>query len=361
MASWLAVDDKRDLRVAPRQILLLMLLGYCFYTTIFADFPVDAQFKWEWVWKALAFAIFLPFTLRTRLRIEALLLFMVLSAATIIITGGLKTVLSGGGYGELNLMITNNSGLYEGSTISTVAIAIIPLILWFSRFGTVFKPSLWVRLFCYALVFACLLIPGGHLDAHRLLCIALLAVLTLRDVKRRLVYIGAAAALAVIAMPFLPASFTDRMSTIKTYQADASASTRLAVWQWTWDYVKQHPLGGGFEAYRQNKIRYDKVAVETDGNVSTVKRSLEIDEARAYHSAYFEDAGRTGLAGGYCCGWRSTSAASSAWRCCASATARPRATRPGSPRWRARSSTGTSSTCSARSSSPSPSSPSSSC
>ena len=61
-------------------------------TTLNADFPVDALDKWDWVWKALVFAVFLPFTLRTRLRIEALLLFMILSAASIIIVGGIKTL-----------------------------------------------------------------------------------------------------------------------------------------------------------------------------------------------------------------------------------------------------------------------------
>ena len=54
------------------------------------------------------------------LRVEALLLFMVASAASIIIIGALKTLASGGGYGELNLMVSNNSGLYEGSTISAL-------------------------------------------------------------------------------------------------------------------------------------------------------------------------------------------------------------------------------------------------
>ena len=88
--------------------------------------------KWDWVWKGLAFAFFLPFTLRTKLRIEAALLFLTLSAGAIIIVGGIKTVLSGGGYGVLNLMVDNNSGLYESSTISTIAIGLIPVILWFA-------------------------------------------------------------------------------------------------------------------------------------------------------------------------------------------------------------------------------------
>jgi probable O-glycosylation ligase (exosortase A-associated) len=296
--GWLAIDDKKDVRVAPRQGLIVLLLGYCFYTTLNADFKLEALDKWDWVWKALAFAAFLPLTLRTKLRIEALLLFMILSAASIIIVGGIKTVGSGGGYGELNLMVANNSGLYEGSTISTVAIAIIPLILWFTRFSTVFPRDWKLKTFCYALVFACLLIPVGTSTRTGLLCIGLLALLMIRDTKRKIVYLTALGCLGLAAVPFLPSSFTERMGTIKTYQADASASTRLAVWQWTMDYAKTHPMGGGFEAYRQNKIRYEKVAVENgaDGQ-ATVDRSLEVDSARAYHSAYFEMLGEQGYPG----------------------------------------------------------------
>lgn len=298
VAGWLAVDDKSDVRVAPRQFLIVLLLGYCFYTTLHADFPMEAKDKWEWVWKALAFAAFLPLTLRTRLRIESLLLFMVLSAASIIIVGGIKTIGSGGGYGELNLMVTNNSGLYEGSTISTVAIAIIPLIVWFTRHGTIFAPDWRVKTFCYALIFACLLIPVGTSTRTGLLCIGLLALLMIRDARRKFVYLAALGCLGLAAIPFLPSSFTERMGTIKTYQADASASTRIAVWQWTMDYVKTHPMGGGFEAYRQNRIRYEKVAVQGEGDgVAKIERNLEVDKARAYHSAYFEMLGEQGYPG----------------------------------------------------------------
>ena len=74
---------------------------------------------------------------------------------------GIKTLASGGGYGELNLMVTNNAGLYEGSTISAVAIAIVPLVLWLGRFGTIFPADWRTRWFSYALTFACLLMPIG--------------------------------------------------------------------------------------------------------------------------------------------------------------------------------------------------------
>lgn len=298
VGGWAIADDKRGLRFAPRQWLLLALLAYCGISTVYADFPAEALDKWDWVWKALAFAIFLPFTLRTKLRIEALLLFMILSASSIIVVGGIKTLFSGGGYGELNLMVSNNAGLYEGSTISTVAVAIVPIILWFSRFGTVFPPNPLVKFYCFALVIACLLIPIGTSTRTGLLCILLVGVMMLRNVKRRLVYMGAAAALVTIAVPFLPAAYLERMQTIKSYQGDNSASTRVAVWKWTLGFVQERPFGGGFEAYRQNKIRFDRIEmVQTDAHNVKIQSTVETDQARAYHSAYFEMLGEQGWPG----------------------------------------------------------------
>ena len=309
VGGWLLADDKAHSRFAPRQAMILMLLLYCLGTTLSADFPVEALDKWDWVWKCLAFAAFLPLTLRTRLRIEALLLVMILSAATIIIVGGIKTLASGGGgYGQLDLMVSNNSGLYEGSTISTVAIAIVPLLFWFMKHGTVFPPEWRVKLFCLALMFACLLIPVGTSTRTGLLCIGLVALLSLRTVKRKALYITTLGVCALVAVPFLPSAFTERMNTIKTYQADESASTRLAVWKWTIDYAREHPFGGGFEAYRGNHIRYEIKKVDgaptssaapaaPDAAPLPVADKLTMDKARAYHSAYFEMLGEQGYPG----------------------------------------------------------------
>ncbi|MBB4640911.1 putative O-glycosylation ligase, exosortase A system-associated [Rhizorhapis suberifaciens] len=297
VVAWLAVDDKRDSRFTWRQGLMLFLLAYAGYTTLHADFPLEAKEKWDWVWKALVFAIFLPLTLRTKLRIEALSLVMVLCASSIIITGGIKTLLSGGGYGVLNLMVENNSGLYEGSIISTVAIAIIPLILYLSKWSTIFPTDWRVKLFAVGLCFACLLIPIGTEARTGLVCAAFLVLLFLRHSRHRLLYGALLGIAGLMAIPFLPSSFTNRMDTIQNYQADQSASTRIAVWKWTWDYVKDNPLGGGFEAYRQNTLRYDAKKVEGAGPVQEVERQVITDEGRAYHSSYFEMLGEQGFPG----------------------------------------------------------------
>lgn len=299
VGAWIMFDNKQDMRLSWRQGLLLVMLVYCGLTTLNADFPIDAARKWDWVWKALVFAIFLPLTLRTRLRIEALSLVMVLSASSIIINGGMKTALSGGGYGVLNLMgVENNSGLYEGSIISTVAICVIPMILFLAKHGTIFPPDWRVKAFAYALCLACLLIPVGTEARTGLICIAVLGGLMFVQMKRKLMAGLLGAAALVCALPFLPSSFTSRMDTISNYQGDESASTRLAVWMWTIDYVKTHPFGGGFDAYRGNSFHYQTVqkTVEPSGNIR-IETINVVDKQRAYHSSYFEMLGEQGYPG----------------------------------------------------------------
>ncbi|RKF22543.1 putative O-glycosylation ligase, exosortase A system-associated [Altericroceibacterium spongiae] len=295
--GWLALDSKKGGRFTFRQGLLAILLLYCGITTLTAAFPESALTKWDWVWKALLFAMFLPLTLRTRLRIEAMVLIYVLSLAAIIIDGGIKTLAGGGGYGELKLLVVENAGIYESSIVSCAAIAMIPLALWLTRYGTIFKPDIRVKLFAAGLIFAALLMLVGTEARTGLLCIAVLGALMLRSVKHRFLYLGLAVAAVLMTIPFLPQSFTERMDTISSHEGDESASTRIAVWQWTIDYASQHPLGGGFNSYLANSFTYQTRTVTKVGDTTEVHYDTVTDEGRAFHSSYFEMLGEQGWPG----------------------------------------------------------------
>ena len=225
------------------------------------------------------------------------MLFAIVSASAIFIVGGIKTAISGGGYGTQIFMLNDNTGLYEGSTGSTFAIAIIPLILWFCRHGTIFPPDWRVKLFAGNLIFACLLIPVGTAARTGMLCIAALAAMVMRDMKRRVGYVFLVVAASLAAIPMLPSDFTGRMDTIAGYEADSSATTRLAIWAWTWDYAQRNPWGGGFDAYRSSKITVETKAVQASGAVASVQARTEEDASRAYHSSYFEMLGEQGFPG----------------------------------------------------------------
>ncbi|TFI59032.1 putative O-glycosylation ligase, exosortase A system-associated [Sphingomonas parva] len=318
IGGWLLLDGKKGTRITLFQALAGLLVVYAWWTTQNAVGPAEAALhKWDWVWKALLFAAFLPFVVRTRLRIEAALLFLVLSAGVIIISAGIKTLAGGGGYGRLNLMVDNNTGLYEGSIISTFAIALVPIIVWFTRHGTIFPPApaavktaagipptrtargpgLMMKYFCWALIFACLLIPIGTEARTGLVCIAALAVLMLRDVKRRFVYLGLVAFAGMLSVPLLPQSFQERMGLIQGYASDSSAGSRLAVWKWTIDFAREHPTGGGFAAYHINRLEVETTQVVHEGGVERVVQMKLVDEGRAWHSAYFEMLGEQGYPG----------------------------------------------------------------
>lgn len=295
--GWIALDRKSGARFTVRQGLMLALLLYCGWTTGNADFPLDAATKWDWVWKALLFAIFLPLTLTTRARIEGLALVLLLSIATIVIGTGMKTVLGGGGYENLKFFVNDNSGIYESSTLATVAIGLIPMLWWFVRHGTIFRPHWMVTAFAVALTFACLLVPIGTEARTGLLCIVALGVLTLRYTKRRFLFIAGAGLLGLAALPFLPQSYYERMATIAAPGGDESASTRVAVWKWTLDYVAQKPFGGGFDAYRGNRFAYVMPVKEVNGNTTSVEYREVVDEGRAFHSSFFEMLGEQGWPG----------------------------------------------------------------
>ena len=181
--------------------------------------------------------------------------------------------------------------------MATVAIALPPLIWWFTRFGTVFRPHWTVSAFAAALIFACLLIPIGTEARTGLVCIAALGILMLRYTQRRMLFVFGAAALGLIALPFLPQSYYDRMATIAQPGGDESASTRVAVWKWTLDYVADRPFGGGFDSYRGNSFTYQMPVTEEAGNTTSVEFKEVTDEARAFHSSFFEVLGEQGWPG----------------------------------------------------------------
>ena len=295
--AYLIADQEKQVRINIVQILLLVMIVWITITTSTAEMGDYAWFKWSAAWKALGFAAFLPLVLRTRLQIETTLLVILFTICALMFSGAFKTMLGGGGYGHLSFLVQRNVGLFEASTLATVAIGMIPLALYLYNYSTLFPKSKWTRLITIGICASAILVVVGSEARTGFLCIAAIALLEYRHVKRKLLIGSLALAACIASIPFLPDSFTGRMNTIKTYDEDTSASTRVAMWQWTWDRTKSNPLGGGFGIWRASEIVYEVKSRSGDGGNSSEGSRKVKDGARGFHSSYFEILGEQGWPG----------------------------------------------------------------
>ena len=49
----------------------------------------------------------------------------------------------------------------------------------------------------------------------------------------------------------MPQQWFDRMSTIRTYEADTSAMGRINAWHMAYNLAKDKPMGGGFDTFQE--------------------------------------------------------------------------------------------------------------
>jgi len=279
--------DRRD---PPRVGLILILIGlmavWTTLTTTWAAVPDLAWVKWEATMKTLCFAIFLPFVIRSRNQIEAFIQVYLFALAGNVVTFGAKTLLTGGGYSRSLGLASGNKLMTEGANLAMAALVMIPFILFVMRHGRIFPKTWWVMTGYIGLIVLALATTIGTHERTGLVGMLVLGATvwwyTRYKFRMGLVCVAAAVAIAMAA----PASWYERMSTISTEAADESSQVRLLVWKWTLDYVKRHPLGGGFEVYHIDEIS----SQNEDGTGFT-------QTGRAFHSAYFEMLGEHGYPG----------------------------------------------------------------
>ena len=280
--------DRRSPPPATLPHVIMVLMAIWMTATLFwAEVPDRAWVKWDWAFKAMVFSAFVPLVIRSRVQIEAFAQTWLFSLAANFVPFGLKTLISGGGYGQNLGLQGGNSGLAEGGYLSTVCLMAVPLALYLGKHGQLI-PRLPMMRLAYAGV-ALLAIVTAIGTQERSALIGLVAVgfyMFLRS-RRKIAYILVAGAASVAIFAMTAGNF-NRAASIGEYQTDGSALTRILVWQWTLDYVASHPLGGSFDAYGINTIVMPPDALNPGGYVQN---------GRAWHSSYFEILGELGWPG----------------------------------------------------------------
>lgn len=265
---------------------LLLLHGIWMTLSLnWAVYQEAAWFSWEYAIKALVFALILPWFLRSRAGVEAMVWTLVLSVALHAAPFGLKFVLGGGGYRHSLGLVDNNSNYAESSTLAMLAISIIPLVWFLMRHQSVFLNQKLVRYSAIAGTVLLALAMGGTYARTGMVCLAvLIALMILQRGQRGLKVVLGVVALMVVYFA-APEHWFERMFSIND-TTDRSSMGRVAVWKWTLEYVAAHPFGGGFGIWRSSLFTLPLI----DGTEIAV-------QGKAFHSIYFEVLGSLGYPG----------------------------------------------------------------
>jgi putative inorganic carbon (HCO3(-)) transporter len=281
--SYLMMDRRDGPRFNPATgLVLLFALWVTITTFVIAEVPSAAFDKWNEAVKTLLFSAFLPYAIRSRVQIESFLQILLFSTAIFFMPVGIKTFLSGGGYGVTLSMVPFNSGLGEGATLATIALMMIPIALFLAQHSLLLAFTNWRKVGYVGLCIIAVFASVGTYERTALVGFGVVGVMLVLK-SRHKILVGASVGIAALGIIYLTSSgWNERIATVADYSSDGSALGRVLVWRWTLQYVAGHPLGGGFNVYLIDHI------VFPDG--------YEV-WGKAFHSIYFEVLGEQGYVG----------------------------------------------------------------
>jgi len=256
--------------------LLVIALMVCFTVTSVTALapPADVWAKWDHAFKALLGLLLTASLLTDRWRIHALVWMMAISIGYFGVKGGLFSIATGGAFrtsGPPASVIADNNHI---AVAMLVALPLLNYLRLTSRHRL-------VRIGFAIVMPLTLLAVVTTYSRGALIALAAVALFTwLRSRQKLLGGIVLAGALAG-SIAFMPAEWVERMNTINTYQEDASATTRLRLWEISLDLALDRPLvGSGFAGPYTREV---------------VDRVAPGGPARAVHSIWFELLGEHGF------------------------------------------------------------------
>lgn len=284
LTAFLFTNKKRPLPINGGTVIILMLLGWMTVTSIFALNKIEGEVLDRWIFALkILFMLLVTFMLLSgRKEIEWLLWTMVISVGFYGVKGGLWTLATGGGgrvWGPPGGNLAGNNELAVGLVI------LLPWMYYLREVAT----RAWLR---HAMLGSMIAVAFGILGSQSrgaLLAVTTMALVLGAKSKR---LIRTTAVLAVVgagAFAFMPDSWTSRMDTIQTYQADTSAMSRIWTWKTLWNVAVDRPLvGAGFRA--DNHEMFAKYAP---------REGYEIFQGSVFvaHSIYLSALGEHGFVG----------------------------------------------------------------
>jgi probable O-glycosylation ligase (exosortase A-associated) len=287
IATYFLFDRRSPPRFSAITVLTVAFALWVTLTCFWAEFPGSAWIKWDWAFKSILFSAFIPFVIRSRVQIEAFIQVYIFSVAAHFIAFGAKTFVTGGGYALHLGLIQRNFFLGEQDTLAAACGIALPLLLYLARHTQIIPRNRFTVLGYYGLVAFTIAAIIGSQERAAFLSLIACAGLQWWKSRRKFFFAVVIALVGVTIVVSAPATWQHRMSTIVTA---GEHGMRSKVWAWTLGYVRDNPLGGGFNAYLINRLEAHVGGPDSD-------QTRILDKPVAFHSGFFEVLGEQGWPG----------------------------------------------------------------
>jgi len=254
---------------------LLILLLWMVVTTLNAVHPTLAWDQLVKVFKILLMTFVTLMVIRTRDQLNIFIWVIVLSLGFYGIKGGIFTVLKGGAF-----HVQGPEGTFIGGN-NEIALALL-MTLPLMRYLQLQAERHWLKLGLTGAILLNTLAIVGSQSRGALVGLAVMGLIFwLKSRKKFVTAVMVVAAVGIVAAT-MPAAWYERMSTIQTYDQDASAQGRINAWWVAFNVAKDRVTGGGFETFTADMF---------------VRYAPNPDNVHDVHSIYFEMLGEHGFVG----------------------------------------------------------------
>jgi len=278
LVTLVALLNSREPKKIPwtrETIFLLIFLVWLFVTTIYSLYPSLAWLHLNQIWKILLMIYVTMILMQSKERLNQLIWVIALSIGFYGVKGGIFTIVHGGVY-----HVRGPEGSFIGgdNEMGLALIMTIPLL----RYLQLTARNVWLRGALHvAMVLSAIATVGSQSRGALVGLVAMGTFLWLKSRNKIFTAILGIIAICVVLL-VMPQQWYDRMSTIKTYEADSSAMGRINAWKMAFNMAKDRPLGGGFDSFHEYTFAL---------------YAPNPEDVHDSHSIYFEVLGEHGFVG----------------------------------------------------------------
>ena len=277
--AWAASKERK---VVPGNLLtvaLVLFTAWACVTTYAALYRPYSYWIWDRTLKSMVLALVVMTLANSRTRIQAVLWMMVASIGYYGVKGGGFVLLTGGHshvYGPDNTMISDNNAL------GLALIVMLPLM----NYLRVTSRVAFTRMVMLGVIVCTFLAIFGTYSRGALVALGAAGAAYAMRSRSGVLLVVLAAILIGFVPSFLPAGWTQRMSTIQAYDQDESFNGRVSAWRTSYNIAAARPLvGGGFSS------------VDVTSVVRQFSSPGSLTSGKAAHSIFFQVLGDHGFVG----------------------------------------------------------------